>query len=112
MDYFYQKLMKKHTQTIPLSIVQGGVRITGNETIYSQEGNIERLLKEDTHTKKKILQIYLEEENFWRSDQGNNIDNSCTWTTPTLFFLQPEKAAKTHFHHCIIGFLACLSPWQ
>lgn len=45
--------MKKHTQTIPLSIVQGGVRITGNETIYSQEGNIEILLKEDSHTHTK-----------------------------------------------------------
>lgn len=101
--------MKKDTQTIPFSIVRGDVRITGNEMIYSQEGNLERLLKQDTHTHTNILQICLEEENFWRSDQGNNIDSS-TSTTPTLFFLQPEKAAKTHFHHCIIGFLAYLSP--
>lgn len=40
--------MKKNTQIIPFSIVQGDVRITGNEMIYSQEDNLERLLKEDT----------------------------------------------------------------
>lgn len=48
---FHQKQMKKNTQIIPFSIVQGDVRITGNEMIYSQEDNLERLLKEDTTQK-------------------------------------------------------------
>ena len=50
--------MKKDTQTIPFSIVQGDVRKTGNETIYSQEGNLKRLLKEDTHTQKDSSDLF------------------------------------------------------